>query len=45
MEAYAHDKQQLDKLYRTYEKIYSKYKSVGQIQQQKLEQIRENYEY
>jgi hypothetical protein len=45
MEAYAHDLQQLDKIYRTYEKIYQKYKSVGQIQTQKLEQITENYEY
>ena len=31
LEVYAHDAAQLDKLNKTYEKIYAKYKAVGSI--------------
>lgn len=44
LELYAHDSQQLDKLQRSYAKIYSKQKGVGQVQP-KLMSIREELEY
>ena len=45
MEVYAHDKMQLDKLQKQYAKIFSKQKSVGQLQSNKLGNIRETVEY
>jgi len=45
LEIYAHDAAQLEKLHKSYEKIYGKYKAVGSIQVNKLAGIRKEMEY
>jgi len=45
LEIYAHDSPQLDKLARSYQKIWDKYKAVGQLNSVKLKSIREQMEY
>ena len=41
LEMYAHDSNELDKLARTYAKIYAKWNSLGEISYVKLKAIRE----
>jgi hypothetical protein len=45
LEMYAHDSNELDKLARTYAKIYAKWNSLGEISYIKLKAIREQLEY
>jgi hypothetical protein len=45
LEKYAHEKTELDKLFKSYDKIYQKYRSVGQLQTEKLTKYQENLEY
>ena len=45
LEMYAHDANELDKLSRTYAKIYAKWNSLGEVSHVKLKSVREQMEY